>query len=359
MIKLTKILCCTALLGTAAILQAKETSNESNYSSKSDFFSSIAAFFHSYVGSSNEENCPTNTITTQEISPLTHEVIEKTSFSPQIDFFDSMGWHLPKNSVMKELCFFTNSHQSHEAFNRITALKRLYDKNDFSKKDVQEKSLIPKIIHQIWIGPDKPPAILEESQKSIQKYHQDWEYKLWTNADISDLKLYNQKLYDLSDNYNEKAEILRYEILNKYGGIYLNVNFICCKPLDALLQYHLCVAIEPLSCEANIANSIIGSVPKNPILEDCIHTIKDGWNAFHTLGLLTKTGSCHFQKSFMKFVTSNTLTIIAFPTSFFYPIEHEDKFIEVTSSCAKNLQMIESHVKPECFAVQCRAEIGW
>ncbi|MBA3751492.1 hypothetical protein H0X06_01650 [Candidatus Dependentiae bacterium] len=358
MIKFTKILCCTALLATAGVLQGQEASNESNYSSTSDFFSSIVAFFHGYVGSSAEEKCLSDTTTTQGFPPLTNEVIGKGPFSQKIDFFDSMGWNLTKNSVMKELYFFTNSHESHEAFNRINALKKLYDKNNFSQKDVQEKSLIPKIIHQIWIGPDKPPAILEESQKSIQKYHQNWEYKLWTDADITDLKLYNQKLYDLSDNYNEKADILRYEILHTYGGIYLNVNFICLKPFDALLHYDLCVSIQPLYCEAEIANSIIGSVPKNPILQECIHTIKDGWNAFHTLGMPNNTGSSHFQKSFMKFVTSKTLTIIAFPASFFYPIEDEDKLIEINSSCKENVQKIQSHVNPECFAVQCRAETG-
>ncbi len=281
----------------------------------------------------------------------------------KVDFFTSMEWDTKKNRFFKEKYFLANTAPAKKMLEMYHILKGLYDKNDFSQKAVQGERVIPKIIHQVWVGPNTPPAIFKESQKSIQKYHPDWQYRLWTDADIPEFKLQNQKFYDLSNNYGEKADILRYEILYRYGGVYLDADFVCLQPLDILSQYDVWVSIQPLDCGGEIANGVIGTLPGHPILKDCIDTIEDDWNAFHdkknNLSVFDVAGPRHFQRSFMKFVKTGTENFIAFPRSFFYPLDHKDRLLGLNNHNNKNGQKIKAKIKLECFAIHYWAGSWW
>ena len=81
---------------------------------------------------------------------------------------------------------------------------------------------IPKIIHQIWLGPNKQPDIWMNSWKNnyINKYPE-WTYKLWTEQEIDELNLINKKQYENEKFYNGKSDIARYEILYRFGGVFM------------------------------------------------------------------------------------------------------------------------------------------
>lgn len=79
---------------------------------------------------------------------------------------------------------------------------------------------IPKIIHQIWIGPNKKPNIWTDTFEFdyISKFP-DWKYVLWNDDNIKSLfddfpimKL----IYDEEQLYCGKADILRLLILYQY-----------------------------------------------------------------------------------------------------------------------------------------------
>ncbi|MBA3752180.1 hypothetical protein H0X06_05330 [Candidatus Dependentiae bacterium] len=291
-----------------------------------------------------------------------NETDQNFSHHQKIDFLSSMGWDLEKNNEPKKHHITGNSSSARERRKALDALKKLYDKNYPSENLAQRKAVIPKIIHQIWVGPKQPPSIFKKSQESIAKYHPDWEYKLWTDADIPALNLHNKKFYDLADNYGEKADILRYEILYRYGGIYLDVDFVCLKPLDMLLHYDVWTSLQPLDCRGDINNAVIGSAPGHPLLKDCIITIEDDWYTHDSKSLystLDKVGPRHFQRSFMKFVNDESMHIIAFPASFFHPIDLRDRLIGLKNSKRTNREKIESLIKPESFAVHYWAGSWW
>jgi len=89
---------------------------------------------------------------------------------------------------------------------------------------------IPKIIHQIWIGNKPPPINLMNTWK---EKNPDYEYILWNENEFIKRK-FNITLKDKVNKMEElcgKADILRYEILYKYGGIYLDADSICIEPL--------------------------------------------------------------------------------------------------------------------------------
>lgn len=90
---------------------------------------------------------------------------------------------------------------------------------------------IPKIIHQIWIGPKAPPAKMMETWKNK---HPDFEYILWTEQECvrRNMIFECQSQIDTIHEIVGKADIMRIEILYRYGGVYVDADSICIEPVD-------------------------------------------------------------------------------------------------------------------------------
>jgi mannosyltransferase OCH1-like enzyme len=75
----------------------------------------------------------------------------------------------------------------------------LYNRFNPTKLTPEKKPIIPKVIHQIWIGTPQPPEVFIKYMDSWKHYHPDWDYILWDNERVKTLfPLYNQKFYDES-----------------------------------------------------------------------------------------------------------------------------------------------------------------
>ena len=132
--------------------------------------------------------------------------------------------------------------------------------------------MIPKIIHQIWIGKNKRPDIWMNSWKEELKKKDDWEYKLWSESEIEKLEMYNRDIYENETDYACKADILRYEILKIYGGIYVDADVVLLnsKFFDLFSNNNndLTFALEPN--QKLLSNSIIASTPNNNMIKHII-----------------------------------------------------------------------------------------
>jgi hypothetical protein len=102
-------------------------------------------------------------------------------------------------------------------------------------------SYIPKIIHQLWIGNKPPPINLMNTWKDK---HPDFEYIYWNETELIKKNFNSQLNHKINEmeEINGKADILRWEILHKYGGIFLDADSICIEPLDDLLELNKCFA---------------------------------------------------------------------------------------------------------------------
>lgn len=98
------------------------------------------------------------------------------------------------------------------------------------------KSSIPKILHQIWVGDQsKRPQSLMDTWRM-----QGWQYRLWTEKEIDELELQNRALYDYF--YKKKiwhgcSDVVRIELLNKFGGVYIDADTERLAPIDELLKF--------------------------------------------------------------------------------------------------------------------------
>jgi mannosyltransferase OCH1-like enzyme len=203
--------------------------------------------------------------------------------------------------------------------------KSMYEENNFSVIDPETELKIPKIIHQIWLGSPLPDSFIELQQSWIEQHiGRGWLYKLWTDEDVAQMELYNQEFYDATDNYGIKSDILRWELLYMYGGVYIDMDYECLRELDDFhYTYDFYTSLQPLdSFFVQLGNALFGSRPGHPILQHCIETIRNDW---HLQGVPRKTGPVHFTKSFYACAGRNGNKDIALPSFYFCPLGCQEK----------------------------------
>lgn len=130
--------------------------------------------------------------------------------------------------------------------------------------------MIPKIIHQIWIGKNKLPDIWNSLTKTWMTQNPEYEYVFWDEDKIRNevddndyLDIDNIKTAFISDYF-------RYKILYKYGGFYFDVDFKCIIPIknweyDFTNIDFLCVKYGATIQNGLIISKINSSINKNMI----------------------------------------------------------------------------------------------
>lgn len=148
--------------------------------------------------------------------------------------------------------------------------------------------MIPKIIHQIWIGEVDLPADWKRWCQTVKSAHPDWEYKMWTNDDIH--SLIADQSQDIKDYYelvktNKRwawmVDIMRYIITYKYGGIYLDSDFKMVKgkslnelPLEKELLLVNTLDSTPERPQYQIQNCFMGAIPNNEFMKTVISNVR-------------------------------------------------------------------------------------
>ena len=136
--------------------------------------------------------------------------------------------------------------------------------------------MIPKIVHQLWIGKKPPPTKFMDTWKNKNP---DFEYIRWNEEEISkrNLKIECTERIDEMEEINGKADIIRWEILYEYGGVFLDADSICIEKIDDILMNCKCFAgweheqLRP----GLIATGTMGFPPKHPLVKEAIEWIKN------------------------------------------------------------------------------------
>jgi hypothetical protein len=137
-------------------------------------------------------------------------------------------------------------------------------------------SKIPKIIHQLWIGNQahQPSTLMDTWRDKNPSF----EYIRWTEDEIvkRKMELTCQNRINEIPEINGKADIIRWEILYKYGGVFLDADSICISPIDDVLMECKCFAgyeHEKLR-KGLIATGTMGFPPQHPLVKEAIEWIK-------------------------------------------------------------------------------------
>jgi inositol phosphorylceramide mannosyltransferase catalytic subunit len=95
--------------------------------------------------------------------------------------------------------------------------------------------MIPRIIHQTWRSGRLPDA-LRRWQATWQRLNPDCEYRFYDDHDC--LEFIKQHFPGLAGVYQsiefgvQKADLFRYLVVYRHGGLYADMDMKCCKPFD-------------------------------------------------------------------------------------------------------------------------------
>lgn len=107
--------------------------------------------------------------------------------------------------------------------------------------------MIPRVIHYCWFGGKEKPEIVLSCIETWKRYFPDWEIMEWneSNFDINSYQ-YVKDAYELKK-WAFVSDVVRFHALNKYGGIYLDVDVEFIKPLpDHFLELDCFTGYETL-----------------------------------------------------------------------------------------------------------------
>jgi hypothetical protein len=154
-------------------------------------------------------------------------------------------------------------------------------------------TLIPKILHQVWLGPKPLPDSLREYAHKWKKYHPEWQMILWTDsADVhggnrgkpwdsvqAHPPIINRWIYSHAarwfgerPQWAARSDILRYELVARFGGVYSDLDF---EPFESIEPYlnnvKLFNADEFGPC---CGNYLFGAVANHPAMWT---TVREMW----------------------------------------------------------------------------------
>jgi len=206
------------------------------------------------------------------------------------DFEALMGKGLPRWEFV----------QTKEDFENLAFFKALYEKNIVHLSLSKESYRIPKTLHYIWLGPKPFPLESVSYVRSWLGKHPSWTVYFWTDRDrplphpsmkarsINDLNWELEALkscYDKSDNWGEKSDILRLEILSQEGGIYVDHDVKCLSAFDPLnCAFDLYCGMEmpyKTALESSLfpTNNIVAARKSHPLLTRCKEWLIANWAA--------------------------------------------------------------------------------
>ena len=193
---------------------------------------------------------------------------------------------------------------------------------------------IPKIIHQTWKTANIP-AEWQAWQRSWREYHPTWEYRLWTdemNRDfIAQSYAWFLPIYDSYTDNIKRADAIRYFLMHHYGGVYVDLDLQCLKPLDRLLDgEEFVMGWEPTAHVTQfvrenrglsrfLCNAFLAARAAHPFWE---HVFKHLVESKDARAVLDATGPFLLTRAYNSYADAQRITIV--PSDLLYPISLDE-----------------------------------
>ncbi|HMV69458.1 MAG TPA: glycosyltransferase, partial [Myxococcota bacterium] len=156
---------------------------------------------------------------------------------------------------------------------------------------------IPPIVHQTWRDREIPARWLD-FHASWRRHHPAWTHRLWTDDELRALVAAEAPwllpIYDAYPDPIERVDVARVVVLRACGGLYVDLDYECLRPHDALLADHeLALALEPdvharqRGLSRLVCNAWMASAPRHPFWD---HVLARFVREAHHPGALEATG---------------------------------------------------------------------
>lgn len=191
-------------------------------------------------------------------------------------------------------------------------------------------STIPRVFHRIWLG-GAMPAEYARFGETWRAMHPGWEMRHWDESSLPTDGMVNSTQFAASADLRQKADILRYEILFRHGGVYLDCDFECLRSIEDLVA-----GTDAFAASEDgrwITNAIIGCAPGHGALARVVSGLPSAFAA----------GRDVYERTGPKFLTAALKDIavwaehgspvprvppggvLVFPKESFYPYHYTEK----------------------------------
>ena len=108
---------------------------------------------------------------------------------------------------------------------------------------IEQGDVIPRILHQTFHSKNNLPKEIRENISKITKSNPDWEYRIYDDDDMINFIMMNYGPHVLNyfNRINPKygaarADLFRYLLIYKCGGVYMDIKSTIDKPLNCVLN---------------------------------------------------------------------------------------------------------------------------
>jgi mannosyltransferase OCH1-like enzyme len=142
--------------------------------------------------------------------------------------------------------------------------------------------MIPRIIHQIWVGHYDVPAREKRIAEEIANKHPNYEYKLWTDNNLPVIPAHLQPVYDKmysQRDYVYCADMLRWLVVYQYGGWYLDIDWEYISNLDGMNIDHRSGIVFGhwgvgwQHCDYTFTNNVFAFEKNHPMVQTVINNM--------------------------------------------------------------------------------------
>lgn len=185
--------------------------------------------------------------------------------------------------------------------------------------------MIPETFHRVWVGGPEP-SWLQGFAGTWTQHNPGWTLCQWDDVQVERLRpLVNQDVYDRAELLAGKlagqlrADVLRLELLWRFGGVYVDADFEAVAPLGPLIEdVGLFAAWEKQDVWVN--NAIMGASREHPfvgrLIEDLPRSVAENAGA--------RPATMSGPKWLTRMVQDHGPDMVVFDQRLFYPYGHRD-----------------------------------
>ena len=261
----------------------------------------------------------------------------------------------------------------------LTFFKRVYERCVTAGNTLTIQR-IPLLMHHVWFG-EPLNDFFKQLRKTWIDAHEGWTFILWTDRPTNDdqaviarsfqeldellasgcaqrivvltdqLVFDNRCYFDAARNYGERSDILKWEIVYRYGGAYIDADFECYKSLGVLhYAFDFYTGLQPLDTgQVQLGAALFAAYPQHPILERCVKDLRPGPGP-----IVIRTGPIHFTSACMRVIVDDRNVNIVLPAGYFYPCGYEEQELPASEWRTPDSYAVHhwsgSWLKPEAFA---------
>jgi inositol phosphorylceramide mannosyltransferase catalytic subunit len=132
---------------------------------------------------------------------------------------------------------------------------------------------IPRTFHQIWLGPDPFPEEYAAYQATWLRHHPGWALRFWTEENLPE-ELRRPEVAERLRNPTDRSNILRLELIWRFGGVYVDTDVECLRSIDPLIEDTDFFITLRHSGGRSTNNFFFGAVAGHPILDRGLDEIR-------------------------------------------------------------------------------------